>query len=198
MSRRGLVLLALGALCLALSGAWGGEQTEEAGQFISDSIMPVAGATALIYLSSGQTDRRETGWRVTDALLVTGLVTGGLKRVIDSRRPEPYQEEKDGFPSGHTALAFALAAAVSERDESLRPWAYGYALAVGWSRREVRRHDWWQVAAGAALGIVIGRKTGQGDWHLVSGGIRRPRPEAVAGASGSGGAGGSQLWSAEF
>jgi hypothetical protein len=188
--------MALVALCLVSSGAFGGEQTEEAVQFISDTIMPVAGGTALIYLSSGNSERRETGWRVTDALLVTGLVAGGLKRVIDSPRPEPYQEEKDGFPSGHTALAFALAAAVSERDESLRPWAYGYALAVGLSRRELRRHDWWQVAAGAALGIVIGRKTGQGDWHLVSGGIRRPRPEEVTG--GSGGVGVNQLWRAEF
>lgn len=195
MSRRGLVLLVLAALCLGSSAAYGGEQTEEAVQFISDTIMPVAGGTALIYLSSGNAERREAGWRVTDALLVTGLVTTGLKRVIDSPRPEPYQEEKDGFPSGHTALAFALAATLSERDESLRPWVYGYALAVGWSRHELKRHKWWQVAAGAALGIVVGRKMGQGDWHLVSGGIRRPSGPEVAGG---GGAGSNQFWSAEF
>ena len=60
------------------------------------------------------------------------------------------------MPSGHTAMAFALATSLS--DEIHNRWAtvglYGLATAVGWSRINDNRHWFTDVAAGALVGIT--------------------------------------------
>ena len=54
----------------------------------------------------------------------------------------------------HTSVSFAGAAFIQRR----YGWKWGipaYAVAsyVGWSRTYGKKHDWWDVAAGAAIGI---------------------------------------------
>lgn len=66
---------------------------------------------------------------------------------------------QDGFPSGHTAQAFAMASAFALHSDS--PWAggaaYGLAGLVGLARLETRDHYTSDVVAGALLGTAIGR-----------------------------------------
>jgi len=86
----------------------------------------------------------------------TFLVTHGLKRTIRKKRPDP-SEAYNAFPSGHTSVAFHAAAHIQKR----YGWKYGLPVYVlssftGYSRVEgiVKKHDYWDVFAGATLGMV--------------------------------------------
>jgi membrane-associated phospholipid phosphatase len=67
------------------------------------------------------------------------------------------------FPSGHTTIAFAAAAAIdAETPARWVPWVvYPAAAAVGWARVSEDRHWLSDVVAGAALGYWTGRKVDQ-------------------------------------
>ena len=82
---------------------------------------------------------------------VSFVVTHGLKRLINKERPNGGDYS---FPSGHTSAAFTGAAFIEKR--------YGYKLGVptyllagyvGWSRINANKHDYWDVASGAIIGI---------------------------------------------
>ena len=78
-----------------------------------------------------------------------------LKRIVDKERPDGSNNRS--FPSGHTATAFAAATSIMERrgaDEGLP--AMGIASFVGAARVQARKHDWADVAAGAAIGSASG------------------------------------------
>jgi hypothetical protein len=82
-------------------------------------------------------------------------VTQLLKRLIRKERPDGSNNRS--FPSGHTATAFAAASSIMERrgpDEGLP--AMGIAGLVGTARVQARKHDWADVAAGAAIGSASG------------------------------------------
>jgi undecaprenyl-diphosphatase len=62
-----------------------------------------------------------------------------------------------GFVSGHTAVAFAVAAVASPYlDRRGRALAYGLALVVGLARIQVSAHLPLDVVGGAALGYTVG------------------------------------------
>jgi membrane-associated phospholipid phosphatase len=84
------------------------------------------------------------------ALLTKGS-TELLKHPTNSRRPNG---EGLGFPSGHTAIAFASAAFVNKR-YGLEPAMPMYALAAltGYSRVRTRNHFTKDVVGGAVVGI---------------------------------------------
>lgn len=82
---------------------------------------------------------------------VTAGVTYLLKYTVKERRPDG--SDLHSFPSGHTAVTFASAAYLQRR----YGWAFGapaYALAcyVGWGRCYAKKHHWYDVLAGAAIG----------------------------------------------
>lgn len=79
-------------------------------------------------------------------------VSYGLKYLVDKDRPD--HSDDHSFPSLHTSISFTGAAFIQKRFG----WKWGipaYAVAsyVGWGRTYARKHDWWDVAAGAAIGI---------------------------------------------
>ncbi len=108
--------------------------------------------------------------RVAGAILGAGALCEGLKLAVGRVRPRfapndpdefrPFHVGDPSFPSGHSTVAFAAAAAIdAETEARWVPWVvYPAATAVAWSRV---REDWhWtsDVVAGAALGWWAGRK----------------------------------------
>lgn len=76
-----------------------------------------------------------------------------LKYCVKKRRPD--HSDYHSFPSNHSAVAFQGASFIQRR----YGWKYGipaYLISgyVAWGRVYARRHDCWDVLAGAAIGIV--------------------------------------------
>jgi membrane-associated phospholipid phosphatase len=122
---------------------------------------------------------------VTVALVASGVVNGALKYGVGRERPgtaadpheyAPFNPDNgfQSFPSGHTVVAFSLAAAVSE--EAGRPWvtgaAYGAAALVGWSRVYDDKHWASDVVGGAVVGVAVS-KAAMGWLHRGGGHARR-------------------------
>jgi membrane-associated phospholipid phosphatase len=93
-----------------------------------------------------------------------------LKELIERPRPERLlpdgaivRDEADGFgfPSGHTTMAFALAAVLHPLLPSRVRWIpWALAVSVGVARVHVGVHWPMDVVGGAALGIAIGSAAG--------------------------------------
>ena len=83
------------------------------------------------------------------------LVTKGLKETFPEDRPDGSNNKS--FPSGHTSISFASAATLQNR----YGWKVGLpaqavAAFVGVARIEARKHYWYDVVAGAAIGEASG------------------------------------------
>jgi len=139
-----------------------------------------------------------TGGRLAASLVLAGAAAEGGKILFGRPRPEQ-SLDADGYspfsgqtamPSGHSALAFALATSLA--DDIHRPWAtvglYGMATAVGWSRLNDNRHWLSDVAAGALVGITSA-KLASGRWRIF--GLRPP--SIIVGQARAG-----LAWQAEF
>lgn len=89
-------------------------------------------------------------------LIVLTLVTVVL--VIIGWKASLGQDQllRGGMPSGHTAVAFALAVTIWEISNGLSVLA-GFALAilVGQSRVEGKIHNWLEVITGGLVGVLI-------------------------------------------
>lgn len=144
------------ALTLSSPAARADSEGRNAAQFASGSgsLIYLAAGLGLPLLEDGAHGKAHTA-RVADALLVTGALTEGIKALTREKRPD--SNERDSFPSGHTSAAFAVAtveSAIHPRQGVL--WFAG-ATAIGLSRIRLNRHHPQDVAAGALLGIVVGR-----------------------------------------
>ena len=79
-----------------------------------------------------------------------------LKHLVDEERPDGTDQRS--FPSGHATIAFAGATALHKEFGKVSPWisvaGYGTATFVAVDRVIKDRHHWYDVAAGAGIGIV--------------------------------------------
>jgi membrane-associated phospholipid phosphatase len=162
----------------------------------------VYGTVTLGLLGAGlvthQPEVTRAGGRLAASLFLAGGAVQAGKLLFGRPRPEQ-SLDADGFspfsgqaslPSGHSAIAFALATSLS--DDIHRPWAtvglYGVATATAWSRVNDNRHWLSDVTAGALVGITSA-KLASGRWRIF--GIRPP--SVLVGPEGMG-----LGWSAKF
>ena len=113
-------------------------------------------------VASGDDEVLQAGARVGTSLIMAGVLTRAVKVAAGRERPaggrgnhffEPLSN-KTSLPSGHAAMAFALATSLA--DEIDRPWAsvalYTAATTTAWSRLNDDIHWTSDVMAGALLG----------------------------------------------
>jgi len=91
-------------------------------------------------------------WQFTKGLLLTEVVTYGLKQGVNKQRPD--MSNDNSFPSGHTSTVFHSAGFVHRR-YGFKYAIPAYALAgfTAASRIDSKKHDILDIAAGAVIGL---------------------------------------------
>ena len=129
-----------------------------------------------------------TGVEATQAVLLSGAITIGIKGLIGRSRPNVSPDDPDqyhpgggfldaqraSFPSGHTSAAFAVATVLSSelsaRFPARRWWIrgalYTAASSVGFARMYQNAHWPSDVLSGATLGTLSGLQSLA--WHRGS------------------------------
>jgi undecaprenyl-diphosphatase len=176
----GAAVAALVALALVASDQrvlWGEAGAVEAVNGLPDAVGWPARAVmqlgtlwvALVVVAVVAWRTRAHGWAPTVALAVAVALAFRLDNVLKAviERPRP-PAELDGldvrehisgfaFPSGHTTMAAALAAALHPvLPRRWRPVAWAIVLVVGLARLHVGVHWPLDVAGGIALGVALG------------------------------------------
>ena len=132
-------------------------------------VVMQAGSLAAVFVAAAIA-WRVAGRRAAATLFGTGfsawLGAKLVKRRVGRGRPSAHLEavmvrgptERGlGFPSGHSAVAFAMSTAVAAQvPRCWRPVLWGVASVVGVSRVYVGAHLPLDVAGGAALGVALG------------------------------------------
>ncbi len=124
-------------------------------------------ALAALWAYGRLSDRRglsHSALRIAGGVVASAVVAGGLKEVVGRWRPNESPDDPSrtrafsghaSFPSGHTTVAFGLAAGI---DQETRPrwvpWVvYPLAGVTAWSRVHDREHWASDVVAGAVVGL---------------------------------------------
>lgn len=91
-------------------------------------------------------------WQFTKGLILTEVVTYGLKFGVNKQRPD--MSNDNSFPSGHTSTVFHSAGYVHRR-YGFKYSIPAYALAgfTAASRIDSKKHDILDVLAGAIIGL---------------------------------------------
>jgi membrane-associated phospholipid phosphatase len=120
--------------------------------------LPLLGASSLLWLGGELADHgetAETGQMLTEGLVITYGITGGLKLLSGRERPDG----SDGFsfPSLHTSGTFCAATVLWDRYGAGAGIPAGVIAAfTGLSRVDLGEHFPSDVVAGATIGIVTG------------------------------------------
>ena len=132
-------------------------------------VVGVVGGSALIGLATGNELAEQVSVDSGEALLISAMMTEGLKETTGRSRPNrgdgpftfhPFSGNAS-FPSGHATAAFAMAAVLSEHFEN-RLWVaapvYGLAAMVALARTRQNAHFASDVIVGGAIGAATGRE----------------------------------------
>lgn len=146
-----LTLLAAGAALLtaAPADARNTKAWSDAGGVIRDGLVLAALGLPAIE-GDWQGDLQAGG-----GMAAAELAAFGLKHAFPETRPDG--SDRQSFPSGHASISFAAAATLQNR----YGWKVGVpaqvaASFVALSRVEARKHHWYDVVAGAAIGEASG------------------------------------------
>jgi membrane-associated phospholipid phosphatase len=166
------------------------DHRSQTGQDVADAWSKVGtygvGAVTAGVIAGGLISHNEkvthAGLRLLFSVGLAGGAAEGMKIVLGRERPSQNTSAWDfdpghfdtSFPSGHTTLAFAMAASLS--DDIHRTWAtvglYGLATGVAVSRVYQQAHWVSDVVGGAALGITSAKLV-SGRWRVF--GLTPPR-----------------------
>jgi len=146
--RKILLIFFLGNIVL-----WGKSNTEKLGDFLAFAI-PATAYGSTFYMDDEE-GREQFYW----AYGVTIGSTVALKYTVRAKRPD--NDDRDSFPSGHTASAVSAAVFIHKRYglEYALP-AYLGAAYTGYSRIHVNRHHPRDVIAGTIVGAIS-------SWYFV-------------------------------
>jgi len=126
----------------------------------------VSGGLILASLATDNARFRTYAFTLTQGLIVAGSVATVTKLAI--RRPRPTGENKWSFPSGHAAVAFALATVSSHYyGKGAGIPLYTLASFVALSRVERGKHFPTDVVMGATVGYISGRAAILGTRHVT-------------------------------
>jgi membrane-associated phospholipid phosphatase len=123
----------------------------EAGSEYSVGI-PIAGYI-IGYYTNNQKFAEASKVSVASAV-VAASITFPIKYAVNRERPD--RSDNDSFPSGHTALAFAIFGSYAKfYNEGITPYLlYTTAALTGFSRIYKNKHYLSDVVAGATIGII--------------------------------------------
>jgi len=129
------------------------------------TIVPIAAGFYIGGAFAHNEKARETGVLGAEAIIDSAIVAEGLK--LATQRERPLEGNGNGrffqggssFPSGHSAMSWALASVVAhEYNKGWYPYAaYGLASLVSFSRLSGQNHFPSDIVAGAAIGWFTGR-----------------------------------------
>ena len=130
-------------------------------------VLPVIGAGLLVGQLTGHRTVTRVALRAGGAVAIAGGITTAVKFAVGRSRPRGDGDADlfrplsgwNSFPSGHTAVAFAVATAIAE--ETRDPWSdaalYGAATLTALARLNDDRHWTSDVLVGALLGHLSAR-----------------------------------------
>jgi len=134
-------------------------------------VFPILGATFLVGQLAGDSKLAGISYRAGRAALVAGAATQVVKFGLGRERPFVGEHDEDrfhplsgqdvhhSFPSGHSAIAFAIAGSLASETRSpwLRASFYGAAGLTGFARINNDKHWLSDVVAGAAFGVLTAK-----------------------------------------
>lgn len=134
------------AFCFVLPLAAQRKAVETSGDVLV-FVTPIAGLATTLILKDYK-GLKQAAFSGATAL----ATTYALKYIVRKERPD--KSDRLSFPSAHTMVSFTGAAFIQRR----YGWKYGvpaYVLStyVAWSRVYAKKHDCWDVLAGAAIGV---------------------------------------------
>lgn len=146
-----VVLMPVAAFGEDAAGAFTPSRGQKAVRTSTDVILVALPAAALA------TTLIKQDWEgLKEGAISAGVTIGAtmiLKYSVKENRPD--MSNHHSFPSGHASVTFAAATFIGKR----YGWKYSipaYALSTytAWGRVYGKKHHWWDVAAGAAIGAA--------------------------------------------
>ena len=149
------ILLIISLLLMTGLDCWGQKHSDA----LDDVLQYTPYASVFILKACGM-ESRDDWTKLSLTTAASWVMSAGvgytLKHTIKEWRPD--HSDQRSFPSGHTIFAFAGATALHKEFWKVSPWisvaGYGMATIVAVDRVVRDRHHWYDVAAGAGIGIA--------------------------------------------
>ncbi len=142
---------------------------ERMGQWGNKLPLAMALGTGILYTglagqdaaNTAQSSLKAGAYTIGASLLARGVL--GRHRPLDGLGAASFdglnrEAFQSGFPSNHTALAFALVTPFAQKNEA--PWLYGLAGLSAFGRVQSRQHWLSDTVAGGLLGYAVGSLVG--------------------------------------